>query len=220
MGPEGGRWWERYERYVDQVVDGVVAAHLGRVEREELRQCAMLALVEAWQRYEPERADTFDAYLRVRIRGAVQDAARRESQRKERHQLASGVARREGRTGRDRPRGPDEAAPRLQPVTLSALERVASAEGSSRVARAWSGARGSIESEVMYRDFVRGLRERLDALEARERAAVELCDLEGLTFAEAAERLALSPAGVFRIRKRAIARLRGELAPAGERSEE
>jgi RNA polymerase sigma factor for flagellar operon FliA len=48
------------------------------VEREDLLQSALVGLFEAIERFDPERAVSFDAYASKRIRGAILDEMRRD----------------------------------------------------------------------------------------------------------------------------------------------
>ncbi len=78
-------WWREYQDFVKLVARSVARAYHGRVDYEELCQSGLLALVEAGRRFDPSREATFPAYVRLRVRYAVADAARRESRQKNYH---------------------------------------------------------------------------------------------------------------------------------------
>ena len=197
--------WRSYEAYVRRTAERVFHQYAARVEREELRQAGLLALVEACSRFDPDRAATFGAYVRLRVKGAIRDAARRETARRVRYAPAVGG---EASSASD---GSRRAVMRVVPLT--GVERgSATFQGQPQVAKAWSGNRRSIESEVMVRDLVRSLRRRLSSLRLRERQAVEAYDLEGLSFAAAGRQMGMSAAGVLHARRRALRQLRASYA--------
>ena len=200
--------WQRYEDFIERVVAAIVRKYHGAVDAEDLRQSGLLTLLEVRSRYDARRAATFEGYLRLRVRGAIKDAARRQIQRRERDQYATGLRQRAGGSVDDG--GP---RPRLSGVALATLEEKGSAarKGATNCA-AWSGGRRSIESEVMYRDFVRTLPERLKRLPQRQREVIKVCDIAGETYRRAGARLGLTPGGICRRRQRALAQLRATWA--------
>ena len=69
--------------------------------------------------------------------------------------------------------------------------------------------------EVEARDVLDHLREQIAALPLPQRAAVVLCDVEGMSIREAAQQLAISEGAVKMRLSRARANLRAQLSPAG-----
>jgi RNA polymerase sigma factor (sigma-70 family) len=64
----------RYLPMAESLADGYKSRH--RIEREELRSAAYLALVEAARTFDPRRRVNFATYARHRIRGALRDCVR------------------------------------------------------------------------------------------------------------------------------------------------
>jgi RNA polymerase sigma factor (sigma-70 family) len=183
--------WEEYVAFVERTAADVFRRFGGRFDRDDLRQTGMLTLVETLQTYDG-RAETFGGYVRVRVRGAIFDAARSEYRRAF-GRSARGVPRE--RVGREGP--------------LASFDSAGGNLGAAvPVDTAWKGGRRSMESEILYRDFVRSLRQRLAALEGTERRAIQVCDLEQLSLERAGRRLGLSRSAVLRARRRALELLR------------
>lgn len=203
------REWKKYQGYVRRTANTVAAQFAGRVDPDDLGQAGLVALLEVCERFDPTRAETFGAYVRLRVRGAIFDAAREETKRPPQPSRSAPPS----PTSRQKRRRPSPAD-RLRRVPLGALERgnLDTYEGRELMATAWSGGRRSIESEMLLRELVRSLRRRLSELRPRERQAVQAYDLEGLSFAAAGRRLGLSPAGVLMARRRGLARLRESFA--------
>ncbi len=196
MNQQRADWWREFEPFVDQMVGHVARRYLGRVDAEELRQSGLLAVVEAGTRFDPAREATFAGYVRMRVAGAVRDAARRESLRKQRGQLERSF------------QSESQEKVALRRLSDEALDSALTPMEAARYTVAGEGGRASMESEILYRDFVRSLRDRLAELPETERRSVELCDLDEVPFAKAGEQLGYTGGGVFRVRKRALNRLR------------
>lgn len=201
-GTLGGRWRE-FEVLVEQIAETVFFRFGGRIDLDDLRQTGMVTLLEACERFDPRRADTFRSWATIRIRGAVFDHARREIRRTPRlraTRLLSAVT-------------PDACDPgagwRGSELTADELVGIGVlADGRRTTQTAWHGGRRSMESEVLYRDFIRSLRSRLAGLEPPERAAIERHDLGGAPIAEVADQLGVSRAAATRVRRRALSSLR------------
>ena len=75
------REWKKYQGYVRRTANTVAAQFAGRVDPDDLGQAGLVALLEVCERFDPTRAETFGAYVRLRVRGAIFDAAREETKR-------------------------------------------------------------------------------------------------------------------------------------------
>ena len=202
--------WRSYVAFIDRTVADVGHRYRWILEREDLRQAGMVALVEVLRQFDG-RERTFDGYLRLRVRGAIIDAARHEARR----HVRDTVGLQDGPWAFGQRPGARYRPSDASPVDALAIDPDPDIEAGV-VCTPWRGGRRSMESEVMYRDFVRSLRARLAALETRERAAIQACDLDQLSLARAALRLGISRAGVHRARQRALDQLRGEWDGAAE----
>lgn len=193
--------WQEYVSFVDRTAGEVYRRFRGRFDRDDLRQAGLLKLVESLASYDG-RSETFDGYVRVRVRGAIFDAARRELRRTP----ETGGLRFQATLPGQGERAPDELA-------LDTFDPTVRAEPSLEIGETpWQGGRRSMESEVLYREFVRSLRRRLASLEQTERGAIQACDLDQLSLRGAGERLGMSAANVLRLRRKALQRLRGRWA--------
>lgn len=63
---------------VKRVVRGFMKRHHSRIEELELTNAALLGLVDAINRFNPDIGDQFSSYARIRIRGALLDRVRQE----------------------------------------------------------------------------------------------------------------------------------------------
>src|SRR4051812_46785572 len=61
-----------------RVVRGFKRNHRTSLEEPELLNCALLGLIDAVNRFDPQKGDNFSSYARIRIRGALLDRVRQE----------------------------------------------------------------------------------------------------------------------------------------------
>jgi RNA polymerase sigma factor (sigma-70 family) len=195
--------WQLYGGVVDGLSWEVHGRFAGRVDHDDLRQVGMVALLETLQRFDEGRSASFGRFARIRIRGAMLDHARREVRRSPRLRVSrlDASATRSSLDAVAARRGGELDAADLAAITILP-------DGRRSVETAWRGGRRSMESEVLFRDFVRSLRSRLDGLGRPERETIEGHDLEGDSFARVAGRLGMSRSATVRARRRGLQQLR------------
>lgn len=197
--------WREYEGYVHSVARGIAWRYGHVVDVDDLRQAAFVALLEAARRFDPARINTFDHYVRLRIRGAIYDTAARAGGARDSRQYRKGMC----------GTGNDATPARLRCVPLDVLEQgPTGADGVAVAVGTASRDARHVEAEIFRRRCLRALPGHVDALPPNQRAAVRACDLDGLTLAKAGERLGVSPATVLRWRRRGHVQLRQRLLPA------
>jgi RNA polymerase sigma factor FliA len=79
---------------IDEIARGVRYTMGGAVDLDDLRSAGHFALVELVRRYDPERSP-FDAFIRSRVRWAMYDDIRRNSQYRNLHAKAAAIAKAE-----------------------------------------------------------------------------------------------------------------------------
>ncbi|MBX6377349.1 MAG: FliA/WhiG family RNA polymerase sigma factor [Clostridia bacterium] len=250
LDPESlARTWRRYRetrRREDR--DALVLAYAGlvkvvagrlaiglpaHVDAAELFGYGVFGLLEAIERFDPERGVKFETFAVPRIRGAMLDGLRSmdwvpTSLRQRGRQIEEAFWRLETELGRP----PDEAEVAVA-LGLSAREvrHVIREMARSQVLsldELWPLAEGD-DGEFALRELVqdtgaedpfaaatlselrRALAEAIDRLPARERLIVSLYYFEGLTAKEIAGILRLSISRISQLHSRALARLRGHL---------
>jgi len=206
----------------------------------DLEGYGALGLLEAVERYDPDRGVPFPAYAITRVRGSILDGLRSmdpapASWRQQARLLEKAVARLEERLGRS----PDDeelaAELHLEPAELAEWERRAAGLSLVYLDQIRSGrdgedgVEGSVESlagddpqadplgSILRQDRQAALAEALERLSDKERLVVTLIYYEDLTAKEAAQVMGLSPSRVSQLHTRAILRLRGSLSRRRDR---
>ena len=185
-----------YMPLVHQVVARVLRRLPPNVLREDLVAAGAFGLVDALRR-NPERTGAFEWYARVRIRGAVIDELRAQDwlTRRTRTRIANAEARGESAGMSmvgfdDLPAG--HAANLSDETAPSPLQQV-----EQRMERA------SLERAIV-------------TLPEREANIVRWHYFEGVAFKDIAVRLGVSEPRISQLHSRAMARLRGVMAPSGD----
>jgi RNA polymerase sigma factor for flagellar operon FliA len=210
-------------------LETVAEAYLGRVERlavrmadtyglsdpDELVSAAHVALWEALLRYDPARAD-LHRYILVTVRQRLLDAIRRQSPLDHRQwqrlrALRTAWRRLEAENGR--PPTDEELAQALglSAAKLEELFRL-EAQATSPVpldGEAWHDGAASLEEQVAW---AASLEQALRKLPDREQRILYAVYVGGYTTEEIAQALGLEASWVRRLRGRALAALRAELA--------
>jgi RNA polymerase sigma factor for flagellar operon FliA len=207
----------------------------GCVNREDLLSHAVVGLIDAVDRFNPEHGVPFEGYAMPRIRGAVLDALRRldwmpRSMRAEETKLRRAYGRLEAVLGR--PPSDAEVAEELG-IPVQELERLETDVARSSMVSledlvAGMGENGSSSEDILgseeadpYRNQVRveataRLREAIEALPEREKLVVSLYYYRELTLKEIGSVLSVSEQRVSQIHARAMTRLSHKLIRHGE----
>ncbi|MFR9805704.1 FliA/WhiG family RNA polymerase sigma factor [Pseudonocardia sp. RS010] len=197
------------------------------VDAADLVQVGMFGLIEAVERFEPEREVRFESFAAQRIRGAMLDELRAQdwvprtarARRREAERARERLETRLGRTVDDR-----EVAEELgvalrelrgvlqhrQLVSVEALE--AGGEGQVPVAELVPDESAPDPVEVVeHGETVRELVLAVDALGERDREVVRLYYLENRTLAEIGRLLGVTESRVCQLHSRLVTRLRTRL---------
>jgi RNA polymerase sigma factor for flagellar operon FliA len=203
---------------------------------EDLLSQAVVGLIDAVDRFDPERGIKFETYAYHRIRGAVMDLLREldwlpRSVRQRESEVASAYARLQTELGR--PPSDQELAAALQ-LTLDELDRIAqqvALQSIQSLDQVISGARSQGWEEDTFCDCVADhhsitpeeqveqwaerdlLVKAIEALPESERTVVSLYYHEGLTLKEIGEVLGVTESRVCQIHGKALLRLRAQLQP-------
>ncbi|MEJ2860535.1 FliA/WhiG family RNA polymerase sigma factor [Actinomycetospora flava] len=223
-------------KYVAGRVGTGLPAH---VDVADLIQCGIFGLVDAIERFEPDRGRKFEVYAMQRIRGAILDELRSQdwvprSVRSRAREIERAIERLEGREQRSV--SDSELAAELETSTddlrstfgqiamtsVAALDELVSAgrggasvDGATAPSLAESlpdtGAEDPL-SAMEDRETRRLLAEAVGQLAERDRTVVGLYYFENLTLAEIGRVLGVTESRVCQLHTRAVMRLRARLA--------
>ncbi|MCL6451318.1 MAG: FliA/WhiG family RNA polymerase sigma factor [Acetobacteraceae bacterium] len=203
------------------------------VEVNDLISYGIFGLLDAMEKFDPDRGVKFETYAVARIKGAILDGLRAwdwvpPSLRRRAHEVEEAYARLEQKLGRNAT--DQEVAEALQ-VDLAEFHRILADLSRANLASLddlWSRADreegGRPASEVIqdegapdpaavaeFEDMRRLVAEAVAALPERERLVVTLYYYEGLTVKEISEVLHVTPSRISQLHSRAVMRLRGKL---------
>ncbi len=221
----------RYVHLARHAVDRLAVRESGCLSRDDLISHALLGLIEAVERYDPDRGVKFETYATTRIRGAVADALRAmdwvpRSVRQTQAAIRDAYAGLEARLGR--PATDEEAAESLgmslegfqealteigQGMVFSledGLQPQADAEGALSLSDVLAG-EPDPASHTERQERKRILAEAIGRLPERERLVVGLYYYEDLTLKEIGCVLGVTEARACQIHTRALLRLNGFL---------
>ena len=211
---------------VSHVLSGVAAHFPRHADRDEMMQAARLGLVEAANRFDPERGVPFERWAALRIRGAILDSVRAVdfAPRALRSSLREAdIAQQELERELGRTPTADEKAERLhmsrgQLAELEArahralvlsLDAPAGSDDDSSSIAGHLAAPGTDPAELLVgREQVRLLHESVDLLPARLREVIVGYFLEGEASASIAARLGVTESRVSQLRSEAVTLLR------------
>ena len=155
------------------------------LDSDDLFSAALLGLIDAVDRFEPDRGVPFEAYASLRIRGAIVDELRRGDER------GRGVRR--------------EAMPKAISLDLLVEDEW----------QAFLGKADDAIDEAFEREDLRGrLRGALDGLPTRQREVLARYYGDALTLREAGMRMGITEARACQLHGRAIQNLRRQLSVA------
>jgi RNA polymerase sigma factor for flagellar operon FliA len=227
-----------YASLVTDVAGRVGTGLPSHVDVADLIQGGIFGLVDAIERYEPDRGRRFEVYAMRRIRGAILDELRAQdwaprSVRSRAREIARAVERLEGREQRScsdaeladelgMDTGELHAAfSRIAMTSVAALDelvaagRAGDAAGTGATSLADSLRDADAEdpmSAMETRETRRLLAEAVGQLAERDRTVVDLYYFEDLTLAEIGRVLGVTESRVCRLHTRAVLRLRTRLA--------
>jgi RNA polymerase sigma factor for flagellar operon FliA len=185
----------------------------GDLELTELRQLAYAGLLEAIDRFDPERGVPFRGYASRRITGSVLDGIARASEVREQIAFKSRL-----RAERVRSLAPEDADQLNASDAMRALAELAAGlaigfllDGGMAADEETADRSPSAYEGLAWKETVRGLRDALDELPEREQLIVRQHYLHGVAFDLIAKLLGLSKGRVSQLHREAIGRLRRRL---------
>ncbi|MDT7615549.1 MAG: polymerase sigma factor FliA [Pseudonocardiales bacterium] len=213
-----------YAPLVRQVAHRVAAGLPSYVDHADLAQSGVFGLIDAVERFDPERCPRFESYAAQRIRGAILDELRAQdwiprTVRGRVRELERAQERLEGRLLRaatDRELAAELGVPvrelrgltqQMQVISVEALE-----ENSGGVSELLADERSPDPMAVVQaRETMRQLNMVVAQLGERDRRVVELYYLENRTLAEIGRVLGVTESRVCQLHSRLVGRLRGRL---------
>ena len=213
-------------------VAGRIAVNLpSNVEFDDLVSYGILGLIDAIEKYDPERNVKFKTYAKTRIRGAIFDELRvldwtPRSIRQKARKLEKAYAKLEGKLGRDAT--DDEVAEYLK-IDISELHKLYDEtkkslllsldeifyddeEGSSRFDFIENQKSDNPQRKIEEEEAKKLLADAIAKLSDRERLVITLYYYEDLTSKEIGKILGVSDSRVSQLHTKAILRLRGRLS--------
>lgn len=203
-----------------RVADGLPS----HVEHADLVQSGVLGLIDAVERFDPERCPRFESYAAQRIRGAILDELRAQdwvprTVRGRARELESAQERLEGRLLRAATVSelaaemgvPVRELHGLFQVQLVSVEALDESSGGVSELLADDGALDPM-AVVQDHETLRQLAVAVAQLSERDRTVIRLYYLENRTLAEIGRLLGVTESRVCRLHSRLVGRLRGQLA--------
>lgn len=216
---------ERHRPVVEQIAAGLATRLPPSVDSRDLVHAGLWGLMQAIAVYEPARCDQFQAFMRIRVRGAMLDELRHldflprlfRRQVRERNaahaRLCLELEREPTASELAAALGIDEAAllRRCEPAVLRGS--AGGDEGAEdRFDQLADAAAVSPLEAIDRQELIERIRDSLDPVEWR---VLELHYLEGLNGKQVARRLRLSASRICQIHGRVLERLKARLAPSG-----
>ncbi|APU13849.1 RNA polymerase, sigma 28 subunit, SigD/FliA/WhiG [Actinoalloteichus sp. GBA129-24] len=220
-----------YAPLVKYVAGRVGTGLPSHVDVADLIQSGIFGLVDAIEKFEPERGLKFETYAMQRIRGAILDDLRAQdwvprSVRSRARDVERAIERLEGklqRTASDPELATElgidvgelrDLFAQLQLTSVVALdELIAAGRGSASLAETLPDERAEDPvANLVDRDSRRQLAEAIAQLAERDRVVVTLYYFENLTLAEIGRVLGVTESRVCQLHTRAVLRLRAKLA--------
>jgi len=221
-----------YASLVRYVAGRLALGMPSQVEIDDLESYGLFGLLEAIDRYDPNRGVKFETYAMSRIRGAIIDGLRADTWAPALRQKVKEIEEAEARLETELGREPtdEELADRLRltvadlhrrrsevaRAVIISLDETASAnddsEGLTMVDRLEDPTSPDPVAEAMFTERREVLARALEKLSEKERLVVTLFYYEGLTAKEIALIMNLSVARISQLHSKAILRLRGRLS--------
>lgn len=221
---------ERQRRIVEHyslvriIASRMVRRFPGHVEVDELVNTGMLGLIDAVDRFDPERGVPFKAYAEIRIRGSIVDALRGadwvpRAVRRTFARIDSTRTELRRRLGRDPTREEmarslevsvdayDDLSDGAQIRSIVSLETPTSDEGDGRLADQLAGEFTSPVETWIDRERHEGVVDAIEELPEKERTVVTLYYQRGLSLKEIGATLGVTESRACQLRGQAVKRL-------------
>lgn len=243
------RWWREFKNNGDpearerlivhyaplvKYVSGRVAMGLPpNIDPEDLNSYGIFGLVDALEKFEPDRGVKFETYAIARIRGAVFDGLREQdwvprTVRQKARRLEQTIARLEARLGRSATDAEVSAAMNMSLEEYTALLSEIRGTGIVSLDEWWAmdgdddkgltlgeliedPAAEHVGAAIEAEEVEKLLGQVIDALPEREKLIITLYYYEGLTLKEIGHVLGVTESRVSQLHTRAIVRLRARL---------
>jgi RNA polymerase sigma factor for flagellar operon FliA len=183
---------QQYAPLVRQIVGGFQRKLPRNVLRDDLLAAGMSGLWDAIRRQSGQCDESFEWYVRVRIRGAILDELRAQDWLPRRARAAAAEAQESGNTS-------------IAPPSVVRLEDVSEWEQG----RALGSGDGSSSESAVHQKFVgEALARAVDLLPERERHIVSMHYFKGIKFKDLGTQLGVSEPRISQLHSRAMKRLR------------
>lgn len=221
----------KYASFVKYVAGRIAVNLPSNVEFDDLVSYGILGLIDAIDKYDPERNIKFKTYAKTRIRGAIFDELRildwtPRSIRQKARKLEKAYAKLEGKLGRD---AKDEEVAEYLNIDISELHKLFDEtkkslllsldeifyddeEGSSRFDFIEDQKSDNPQLKIEEAEAKQILADAISKLSDRERMVITLYYYEELTSKEIGKILGVSDSRVSQLHTKSILRLRGRLS--------
>ena len=213
----------RYTPLVRVVAHRVMVGLPTYVDHADLTQSGIFGLIDAIERFDPERCPRFETFAVQRIRGAILDELRAQDwvprtvrgRIRELERAQERLERRLQRAATDREIAAEMHLPlrevqgllrQVQVLSVEALDEIGSG-----VAELFADAAPDPMAVVQARETMRQLNAAVAGLGERDRTVIQLYYLENRTLAEIGRMLGVTESRVCQLHARLVGRLRGRL---------
>ena len=213
----------RYTPLVRVVAHRVLVGLPTHVDHADLTQSGIFGLIDAIERFDPQRCPRFESFAVQRIRGAILDELRAQDwvprtvrgRVRELERAQERLERQLQRAATDREIAAEMQLPlrevqglirQVQVVSVEALDEIGGG-----VADLFADAAPDPMSVVQARETMRQLNAAVAGLSERDRTVVQLYYLENRTLAEIGRLLGVTESRVCQLHARLVERLRGRL---------
>ena len=213
----------RYTPLVRVVAHRVMVGLPTHVDHADLTQSGIFGLIDAIERFDPQRCPRFESFAVQRIRGAILDELRAQDwvprtvrgRVRELERAQERLERQLQRAATDREIAAEMQVPlrevqglirQVQVVSVEALDEIGGG-----VADLFADAAPDPMSVVQARETMRQLNAAVAGLSERDRMVVQLYYLENRTLAEIGRLLGVTESRVCQLHARLVERLRGRL---------
>ena len=213
----------RYTPLVRVVAHRVMVGLPTHVDHADLTQSGIFGLIDAIERFDPERCPRFESFAVQRIRGAILDELRAQDwvprtvrgRVRELERAQERLERRLQRAATDREIAAEMHLPlrevqglirQVQVLSVEALDEIGGG-----VADLFTDAAPDPMSVVQARETMRQLNAAVAGLGERDRTVVQLYYVENRTLAEIGRMLGVTESRVCQLHARLVGRLRGRL---------
>ena len=221
----------KYTPLVKRVVAKLMRRLPSSVDPSDLFSSGVIGLIDAVEKFDPARCNSFRSYAEIRIRGAILDELRAQdwvprSLRQKAHKFDKAARELESRLGRPpeehevsaqlgmKEKEYQEMAERLRPLAVVGYDDLGLGGTEDRMAF-MAAMREDGETESFWRTYYRKVRkiiaQALDTIAERQRLVISLYYFEELTLKEIGAILGVSESRVSQIHTQAVGTLRGKV---------